>query len=148
MPRYSTNARPHEPTFFVDQNLRGRFAAHLRLAGLKIEELQSHFPPDTLDVDWLPFVGERGWVAITMDHFKSDPEEQVALMVHGVKVFVLVGRATHKEFAEFFLRKLRWVRRVIAAHSDPFMARLYLASGDHNLTTLEDFLNSQARRRR
>ncbi|HEV7515707.1 MAG TPA: hypothetical protein VGR07_05350 [Thermoanaerobaculia bacterium] len=141
------NARQPEPTFFVDQNLCGLFAAHLRLAGLRIEELQDHFPPGTRDVDWLPFVGEKGWVAVTMDHLKSDPEEQVALMVHGVRVFVLVGKRTHQEHADFFLRKLRWVRRTLAAHLDPFLARLYIASGDHKLTTLADFMDAQARRR-
>ena len=36
---------------------------------------------------WLPFVAEKGWVAITVDQFREDPEELVALMVHGVKVF-------------------------------------------------------------
>jgi hypothetical protein len=44
-PPSSTNARPHEPTFFVDQNLIGEFVAHLRLAGLKVEQLQDHPGP-------------------------------------------------------------------------------------------------------
>src|SRR5262249_32290297 len=104
--------------------------------------------PDAKDVEWLPFVGAKGWVAITMDLLKSDPEEQVALMVHGVRVFILVGKASHHEHAAFFLRKLRWIRRTLAAHRDPFMARLYIASGGHSVTTLADFLNAQARRRR
>lgn len=147
-PPSSTNARPHEPTFFVDQNLIGEFVAHLRLAGLKVEQLQDHLPPTTPDVEWLSFVGARGWVAITMDQLRGDPEEQVALMVHGVKVFVIVGKGTHKERADFFLKKIRWIRRTLAAHSDPFMARLSMATGDHTLTTLADFMNKQARRRR
>lgn len=142
------NERQHEPTFFVDQNLAGEFVIHLRLAGLKVEELQDHLAPTAPDVEWLPFVGAKGWVAITMDHLRSDPEEQVALMVHGVKVFVIVGKATHKERADFFLKKLKWIRRTLAAYSDPFMARLSLATGDHTLTTLADFMNKQARRRR
>jgi PIN like domain len=146
-PRSSTNERRPEPTFFVDQNLRGGFASHLRLAGVRVEELESHFPRNALDIDWLPFVGEKGWVGITKDHLKSDPEEQVALMVHGVKVFVLLGsKKTHEEFAALFLKKLRWILKTIEKYDEPFMARL--SDSGHTITTLSDFLNKQARRRR
>jgi hypothetical protein len=147
-PPSSTNAPPHEPTFFVDQNLIGEFVARLRLAGLKVEQLQDHLPPTAPDVEWLSLVGAKGWVAITMDQLRGDPEEQAALMVHGVKVFVIVGKGTHKERADFFLKKIRWIRRILAAYSDPFMARLSMATGDHTLITLADFMNKQARRRR
>lgn len=51
-----------------------------------------------------------GWVAITMDALRGDVEEHAALMVHGVKVFVIVGKGTHRQRAEFFIRKIRWVR--------------------------------------
>jgi hypothetical protein len=147
-PPSSTNAPPHEPTFFVDQNLIGEFVARLRLAGLKVEQLQDHLPPTAPDVEWLSLVGAKGWVAITMDQLRGDPEEQAALMVHGVKVFVIVGKGTHKQRADFFLKKIRWIRRILAAYSDPFMARLSMATGDHTLITLADFMNQQARRRR
>jgi hypothetical protein len=142
------NERPPEPTFFVDQNLTGEFVSHLRLAGLKVEQLQDHMAPTIPDVEWLSFVGARGWIAITMDQFRADPEEQVALMVHGVKVFVITGKGTQRQRADLFLRKLKWIRRTVAACSDPFMARLSMSTGDHTLTTLADFLNQQARRRR
>jgi hypothetical protein len=39
------NERQPEPTFFVDQNLIGEFVAHLRLAGLKVEQLEDHLDP-------------------------------------------------------------------------------------------------------
>ncbi len=146
-PPSSTNARPPEPTFFVDQNLKGEFVTRLRLAGLKVEQLEDHLPPTAPDVEWLSFVGSRGWVAITMDQLRADPEEQVALMVHGVKVFVIIGRGTQRERADFFLTKIRWVRRTVAAHSDPFIVRLSMATGGHMLTTLADFMNKQAKRR-
>jgi hypothetical protein len=146
-PRSSTNERLPDPTFFVDQNLRGLFVARLRLAGVRIEQLEDHLPPNTPDVEWLPFVGERNWVALTKDQLRADPEEQVSLMVHGVKAFVLVGsKSTHEEFAALFLKRLRWIYRTIHLHDEPFMARLS-ASG-HTITTLTEFLNRQARRRR
>jgi hypothetical protein len=145
-PRSSTNARLPEPTFFVDQNLKGEFVTRLRLAGLKVEQLEDHLPPTTPDVEWISFVGSRGWVAITMDQLRADPEEQVALMVHGVKVFVILGRGTQRERADFVLTRIRWIRRTVSAHSDPFIVRLSMATGGHSLTTLADFMNKQAKR--
>lgn len=149
-PRSSTNERrPDPPTFFIDRNLRGLFVARLRVAGLRVEELESHFPHNAPDVEWLPFVGARGWVVVTKDQLKSDPEEQVALMVHGVKAFVLIGhQVSHEALAALFLRKLRWIHRAVESHAEPFIAKLYAASGGHALITFSDLMNAQARRRR
>jgi hypothetical protein len=63
-------------------------------------------------------------------------------------VFVLAGRATHQERADRFLEKIRWVRRTIAARTEPFMAKISMSSGDHHITTLDDLMNRYARRRR
>jgi len=132
----------------LTRTCEGLFAARLRVEGLRVEELHNHFSPSTPDTHWLPFVGEKKWVAITLDHLRGDPEEQFALMQHNVKVFVLIGKATHGAYAEFFLRKLRWARRVIALHDEPFMARLQIASGEHSLITLSQLMDRYARRRR
>jgi hypothetical protein len=68
-------------------------------------------------------------------------------MVHGVKAFVLVGsKATHEEFAALFLKRRRWIYRTINDHDEPFMARI--SANGSTVTTLTDFLNKQARRRR
>lgn len=145
--RSPTNERPPEPTFFVDENLCGIFTARLRIAGLRIEELPDHLPKGTKDTVWLPFVGNQGWIALTMDLLREDPEEQLALMVHGVPVFVLVGNATHQQRADVFLRKLKWVRRTIAAHAEPFMARISVATGNHSIKSFEELMDRYARRR-
>jgi hypothetical protein len=142
------NERRHEPTFFVDENLCGIFSARLRVAGLRVEELHDHLPRGTKDTEWLPFVGSRGWVAVTMDLLRDDPEEQLALVVHGVPVFVLVGKATQHERADVFLGKIKWIRHTIAAQTEPFMVRISVASGNHSLTSYEDLMNRYARRRR
>jgi PIN like domain len=147
-PRSPTNERLPEPTFFVDENLCGGFAARLRLAGLRVEELREHLPRGTKDTEWLPYVGSRGWVAVTADLFRDDPEEQLALMVHGVPVFVLVGRATQDVRADVFIRKSKWIRRFLSTNTDPFMVRISATTGQHSVTSLEDLLNRYARRRR
>ncbi len=44
---------PHEYTYFIDRDLGARFPALLRAAGLKVERLDEHFPPDAPDDVWL-----------------------------------------------------------------------------------------------
>lgn len=83
-----------------------------------------------------------------MDLFKDDPEEQLALVIHGVPVFVLVGQATQHQRADVFLRKIKWVRRTVAARTEPFMARISVATGNHTIASLNDLLDRYARRRR
>jgi hypothetical protein len=48
--------------FFIDRSLGGKLiATALRDAGANVEVHDSHFKPDTPDVDWLTEVGKRGW---------------------------------------------------------------------------------------
>jgi hypothetical protein len=124
------------------------FVSTLRVHGLRVESARDHFLPGTLDVDWLPVVGARGWIAITQDQLRSDPEEQVALMLHGVKSFVLIGQATHLSLAELFLGKIKSVRRAIEAYQEPFLAKIYVRTGEMNVMTLSQWFAKQHRRRR
>jgi hypothetical protein len=64
-----------------------------------------------------------------------------------VPVFVFVGKGTQDQRADVFLRKLKWVRRTIAMRTEPFMARISVATGNHTITTFEDLMNRYARRR-
>lgn len=93
-------------------------------------------------------MGERGWVAVTQDHLRESPEEQVALMSYGVKVFILKGKASHGELADLFVRKRKRVLDLISSRDEPFMASLSVATGEITVVTLAEFLNAQARRRR
>ena len=124
------------------------FVAHLRVNGVLIEELDSHFAPTAEDVEWLPFVGNKGWVAVTQDQLREDPEEQVALMQHGVKVLVFKGFLPHHELADLFLRKMKRIRRTIHTYDEPFMAKIYVKTGEISVVRLEDLYRLQARRRR
>lgn len=99
----STNGPP-EPVFFIDESLGGsHFVSRLRLANLKV--VSGLFRGEE-DIAWLAKVAQNGWVAVTKDKLRSDLEEQVALVQYGVKVFVLIGTATHQDLAEAFLAKI------------------------------------------
>jgi PIN like domain len=114
-----------------------------------VESLEDHFEPSAPDTAWLPFVGSRGWIAVTHDQLRSDPEEQMALMVHGVKTFVMIGRAPHRALAELFVRKVKRIKRLIESHDGPFLAKLYAETGEVKVAmTLDDWLARQGRRRR
>lgn len=59
---------PETITFFIDRCLGSkRIVTALRQAGITVAVHEDHFPPDAADVDWLPQVGERGWVVLTKD---------------------------------------------------------------------------------
>jgi hypothetical protein len=69
-------------------------------------------------------------------------------MMHGVPVFVLVGKATQDARADVFIRKQKWIRRILATLTDPFMVRISAVTGQHSVTSFDDLLNRYARRRR
>jgi hypothetical protein len=104
------------------------------------------FPEGTEDVVWLPAIAQKGWIAITKDKLKEDLEEQVALVRHGAKVFVLIGDATHKELADLFLRKIKWVRKQIASHDEAFLGKIYVAGGAAKIVTLAELCSRSSRR--
>ncbi len=54
-------------TFFLDYQI-GRFvvAEALRAAGAAVEVHIDHFPQATPDTEWIPEVGRRDWVLITL----------------------------------------------------------------------------------
>lgn len=54
--------------FFVDRCLGKKcVASALRETGHRAEVHDDHFPQDAKDEEWLPVVGERGWLVITRD---------------------------------------------------------------------------------
>lgn len=62
-----TQKRPDSPTFFVDRCLgRYVFPSPLREPGLRVEVHDDHFADAAPDGEWLPAVGERGWVVIAL----------------------------------------------------------------------------------
>lgn len=144
-PPSSTN-EPRRLTFFADRNLGPVFISRLRIGGLKVEACDDHFSPFAKDVEWIPVVAERGWVAITQDQLRERPEEQEALVLHGAKVFVLMGRATHETLAEIFLARQKSIQRLIETHDDAFLAKLYLRTGEIKVITASALYEKLARR--
>jgi len=145
MPRSTSTKEPPEPVFWVDENLGSpQFISSLRVGGLQVTA--GGFPEGTDDVVWLPAIAQKGWIAITKDQLKEDLEEQVALVLHGAKVFVLIGDASHLELAALFLRKIKWVRKQIASRDEAFLGKIYVNSGETKVVTLIDLCSRSSRR--
>ncbi len=60
--------QPQSITFFIDRCLGKKSILDiLRVAGISVEIHDNHFDKGALDVDWLPQVGEKGWIVLTKD---------------------------------------------------------------------------------
>jgi predicted nuclease of predicted toxin-antitoxin system len=114
-------------TFFLDRNLgKQTIAAALRQAGAAVQIHDDHFPQDATDVHWLREVGRRGWIVLTKDkRIRYRSHEQTALLQSGVRAFVLIaGNLTGREMAEVFVHALPAIRRFVASHQPPFIAKV------------------------
>jgi hypothetical protein len=54
-------------TFFLDNMLPPALAPVLRTLEYDVVHLREHFPADTKDEQWLPEVGKRRWLILTVD---------------------------------------------------------------------------------
>lgn len=81
--------------FFADQNLTGQTIpnAITKASGRPCYQHRHFFPIEAEDVDWLPYVGQWGWIVITKDWaILETPVEREALLAAGVRAFVFRER--------------------------------------------------------
>lgn len=115
-------------TFFLDENLHGDlFADILKAAGISVELCKTHFTQGTDDTDWIPWVAERGWIAVTGDRktrFRS--EEKAAIIVSRAKmIHVVKGKnATHVMLANNFVYTLKEIVAFLDKSGTPCLATL------------------------
>ncbi|MGH7844205.1 MAG: hypothetical protein ACREQW_03410 [Candidatus Binatia bacterium] len=124
----SSGSKPPEPlVFFIDRSLGRRIIAQaLREAGETVEIHDDHFALDAKDEVWLVEVGRRGWIVLTKDdRIRYRVAEQTALAAARVKAFVLTSTQLQgREMAAAFVRALPRMKRLIARHAPPFIARV------------------------
>jgi hypothetical protein len=115
--------------YFTDRDLGKQFGEILKLAGLTVEKHGDHFAPDTPDEVWLAEVGKRGWIALTHDRrIRYKPNEQNAVMRHGVALLVIVGTAPFADLAHAFVATLPRIDAFLASRKPPFIAKVYRPS--------------------
>jgi len=96
--------------FYVDEDLAGLGLGLMRLGSDLV--VASHPPIDGIvprdDLDWIPAVAARGWIAITNDrHIRTGPREARAAIESGLRCVHLAPPerdATRWHFARLLLR--------------------------------------------
>ena len=115
--------------YFTDRDLGLQFPKILQDAGLAVERHRDHFAPDAKDEQWLAFVGAKGWVALTHNsRIRYTPNEKDAVISHGVRLLVIIGRAPYPELAKAFVATRLRIEAFLQKHEPPFIAKVYRAS--------------------
>jgi len=124
----SSGSRPPEPlVFFLDRSLGRKIVAQaLRELGETVEIHDDHFLPDAKDEDWLLEVGKRGWIVLTKDdRIRYRATERMAIASAKVRAFVLTSTQLQgTEMAAAFIKALPRIKRLVASHAPPFIARV------------------------
>ena len=91
---------------------------------MKHERHGQHFVPGTEDTEWLPLVGERGWVLLTKDkRIRYNELEKAAVRQHKIREFYFSsGNFSGAEMAEMLIASLRDMVRVFRRYDPPFIA--------------------------
>ena len=101
--------------------------------GIKHERHGQHFSPGTQDADWLPLVGEKGWILITKDkRIRFNDLEKEAVFEYRVREFYFAsGNHTGAEMAMMLIAALPEIIRLCGKHVPPFIASITKAGKVH-----------------
>jgi predicted nuclease of predicted toxin-antitoxin system len=119
---------PETITFFIDRCLGSkRIATALRQGGITVEVHEDHFPPDAADIDWLPQVGELGWVVLTKDaNIARRTLEKMAVARAGMRLFTLTSQnLAGADMIEILLKAIVPMQTFVRKHPAPFIAKIH-----------------------
>lgn len=98
----------------------------METAGYDVKPFSPPFDQHTLDVEWFPYVADRGWIALSKNwkqRYVSD-ERDVA-MRSGLALFHLIKCGSHTTFAPILVRLIPKIISWRESHEPPFMAKVY-----------------------
>lgn len=127
--RSGTRASRRKPkvVFFLDRCTNSRrLVTALTAMGAVVEVHSDHFVHDIPDAEWLPVVGERGWVVLTHDkRIRYRRIERDALLAAGIRAFVLtVGHLSIAAATAIWESQLRKIERLAVSTPAPFIAHV------------------------
>lgn len=98
--------------------------------GVRVVLHDDEFSQGTLDQDWLPVVGEHGWIVLTKDlRLRYHALEKEALIAAGVRAFGFTsGNMSGVEMADAIVKALPKMRSLLAKHRKAFVARITATS--------------------
>lgn len=94
--------RSDESAHLADDNLDSDlFVGPAFRAGPDVRRNWDHVDLGTPDEDWIPWVAEQGWLALTRDKRILRNSAQANLMLEcGSDLSILTGKGTHNELGE------------------------------------------------
>lgn len=114
--------------FFIDRSLgRHKFISILKKAGIKAEAHDDHLSINATDEQWLDFVGQNDWIAVTKDRrIRYRSLEMQALLESGVRTFLILGKnKSAEELAKQFLKAFNKIHQILSHNDGPFIAKIY-----------------------
>lgn len=109
-------------TFLLDENLASKSIVEaLRTAGMRVTTVSDEFGRGSLDVDWLPEAGRRGYVVLTKDKaMRRTPLELAVLRDARVFYFALTrGNLTAAQIAAAILAAAPHIERIVKSRRGP-----------------------------
>jgi len=96
-------------TFFFDNTFPQKLVRIIAILGVDARHLQDEFPANTLDVDWIPEIGRRGWVVITGDRgISKKPAERKAIEEANIIAVFMAKGFTSKPIFELVSLFIKW----------------------------------------
>lgn len=117
-----------EPTFFIDRCLgKRRIIEALTPLNVNLEVHDDHFSQTTLDVEWIPEIGKRGWIIFTKDAaIGRNAIERQTVARANLRMFSLTSQnLSGKEMAEIFRLAMPKIKIFLEQHPAPFIAKIY-----------------------
>lgn len=115
-------------TIFIDENhCRNKaLLAGLDAAGISYKLHCDKFAPGTEDAEWIPLVGEQGWLIVTTDdNIRRRALEKRGVLRKKVRLFVFTDNNTFGAvMAERLISALPEMRALIEKVSPPLMASI------------------------
>lgn len=95
----------------------------LAALGLTIKRSREEFAQGAVDVDWLPTVGQRGWVLVSSDRRQSRKPDELAILRRAkVRAFYFsTATMTAADQIGAFTRALGPVVRAVRKQTPPFV---------------------------
>jgi hypothetical protein len=113
---------------FLDETFHNCQPIHsaLSAAGVEFVRHGSLFSPGTLDVDWLPVVGEKRWALLTSDKsIRYNQLEKEKIIQYKIREFVFAsGNLSGAMMGEALGKALPKMKRLFAEYGEVFIAYL------------------------
>jgi len=88
----------------------------------------AHFADNAPDEIWLAAVSRHGWIVLTHDaKMRYKTNERDAIMNNRIAMLLIVGRSTHADLANSFVRTRAKIERFVSNSAPPYIAKVFCA---------------------